>query len=349
MAELLKKNYEKRVFFSSGRQKYFLSKARKNSNLSWILFTEKVGVHKRTLNDWRREKYSMPLDVVRKISKIAKIEIPKNIKIKEPFWYVYKGAKLGGRLGAIACFKKYGSYGGNPEYRKKKWYEWWEKEGKYNNNLTSVTKSIREPRKSIDLAEFAGIIIGDGGITKNQVIISLDPKTDREYVSFVTNFLTKLFGVKPSIYSKNKGVSVVKIAISRVKLVNFCRSIGLKVGNKLKQGLDVPDWIKEKESFKISCVRGLMDTDGCFFVERHKIKGKIYSYPRIAITSYSKNLCDSVFTILEELGFSPRIRGGRNVQLENIAEIKKYFKLIRTNNFKHKRKFETFLEGCESG
>lgn len=120
MTELSRHNFPKRIIFPPGQQRQFLLKAVENLNLSWLLFANKFGVHKRTLNDWRREEYSMPLDVAQKISRIVKVKIPKNIKVKEPFWYVYKGAKIGSKMGAIACFKKYGSYGGNPEYRKKK-------------------------------------------------------------------------------------------------------------------------------------------------------------------------------------------------------------------------------------
>lgn len=106
---------------------------------------EKIGIHKRTLCDWRREKYSIPLDVFRRILKVAKIKTPKGIKIEESFWYVYKGSKMGAKKGALACFKKHGSYGGDPEYRKKKWYERWEKEGKYKTNFIDSFKSFLKP------------------------------------------------------------------------------------------------------------------------------------------------------------------------------------------------------------
>ena len=90
MAKPVKKVYRKRVIFPPGEQRQFLLKALQNLNLSWALFAEKIRVHKRTLNDWKREEYSTPLNIVKKISRIAKLEIPEDIKIKEPFWYVYK-------------------------------------------------------------------------------------------------------------------------------------------------------------------------------------------------------------------------------------------------------------------
>jgi len=327
MAESLIHKFEKRVIFPPGKQHQFLLNTRKKSKLSWLEFADKIGAHKRTLNDWRREKYSLPLGVLKKICIITKSKTPLGIEIKDPFWYVTKGAKIGG----FAVYKKYGRIGGDPEYRKKKWYEWWEKEGKYNLKLITVPKTIQEPNFSEELAEFAGIMMGDGGITENQIRVTLNNKTDKLYSDFVKNLIRKLFQVRPSIYV-DENDSTINIVVSRVRLVRFCKPIGLKVGNKLKQNLDIPEWIKGNKNFEISCVRGLIDTDGCLFNECHRIKGKRYCYPRLCFTSYSKTLCLSVFRILKKLGFSPKIRIRRNVQLENRNDIVRYFTVINTHN-----------------
>jgi len=344
MAELVRNNkycqLAKRVIFRAGGQYQFLLKAKKNLKLSWFLFADEIRVNQRTLNDWKRERYSLPYDVFQKISKIAKSKIPHGIKIKEPFWYVRKGAKLGG----IAVYKKYGKIGGDSEIRKQKWLEWWEKKGKYNPKKYFVTKKIIIPDKGAELSEFVGIMIGDGGITSRQIIVTLNRKTDKLYSIFVKNLIKKLFGVKASM-NVRKEESVVNVTVSRMRLVSFCKSIGLKIGNKLKQNLDIPTWIKKDKSFKVPCLRGLVDTDGCFFVERHKINKKKYCYPRLSFVSYSKRLRVSVFKILKELEFSPKIRNDRSVQLENQKNIKKYFNLVGTHNPKHKERFKSFLEG----
>lgn len=134
-----------------------------------------------------------------------------------------------------------------------------------------------------------------------------------------------------------------------MELVKFCQSIGLKIGNKLKQNLDLPEWIKKHKSFKISCIRGLIDTDGCLFNECHRINGKIYCYPRLCFTSYSKNLRLSVFQILKELGYSPKIRTTRNVQIENREEIIKYFRLVGTHNLNLQKRYRFIFGGVGSG
>lgn len=129
----------------------------------------------------------------------------------------------------------------------------------------------------------------------------------------------------------------------RISFRNYsiCHNIlGLHIGNKLKQGLDIPDWIKSESSYQIACIRGLMDTDGCIFYERHRINGKVYSYPRLSIVSYSSALRKSICEILASLGFSPRERGNRSVQLENIQQIQQYFNVVGTHNPKHFNRFK---------
>lgn len=345
MAELLNSKMDKRVIFPAGEQHRFLLKTANKLKLSWAKLAEKIGVHKRTFNDWKRGKYSVPLRIVWILSRKAHISIPSNIELKDRYWYT----TLGASAGAMAVLKKYGRVGGDPEYRKKKWYEWWGKEGRYRkHSIIGITKPIKKPHFSKELAEFVGIMIGDGGITKSQVIVSLNRQTEKPYSIFIRKLFKRLFKVKPSIYIR-KDESTIGIVVSRTQLVAFCKSIGLKIGNKLKQNLDIPGWIRRKKVFKTSCIRGLIDTDGCLFNECHRINKKKYCYPRLSLVSYSRQLRSSVFGILKELGFSPKIRNNRSVQLGNQKDIVEYFKIIGTNNSNHRKRFKSFLGGVGSG
>jgi len=339
MAESLRRNYEKRVFFPPKKQEYFLLKARKELDLSWVLFAKKIGVHKRTLNDWTREAYSMPLDVVQKISRIAKIKIPSDIKTKEPFWYVYKGAKIGGKLGAQACFKKYGSYGGDPEYRKKKWYEWWEKKGKYRKNCIGFSKSFSRPKFSEDLSEFVGIALGDGSVGKNQIEITMHSIDDKEYSEFVIGLIKKLFNVRVGVCCCKNSLAM-KCLVSRAGLIKYCvEVVGLKIGNKVKQQVDVPDWIKNNSKHSIVCARGLIDTDGCVFNHSYKVNGKVYSYTKLSFKNHSYPLCKFIFKIFKNNGLNPRFtKNKKEVRLDSIDDMNKYIKIFGFNNNKHLKK-----------
>lgn len=160
-------------------------------------------------------------------------------------------------------------------------------------------------------------------------------KNEKQYASFLKTLIQKLFQVPISLtYIKND--STIRLVVSRKQLVTFCNQrLGLKIGNKLKQGLDIPPWVRRRVEFQKACLRGLIDTDGCIFYERHKIKNKIYSYPRLNFVSYSPSLRNSVYNIFKDLGMSPRMRGDRSVQLEDAEEIRRYFKIVGTHNLKN--------------
>src|SRR3989344_308793 len=301
-----------RVKFDTGKQKEFIKLIERKLKLSSTKIANLVGISSRSFRDWKREKYLMTLKSINILSKKAQVPMPKDLEIKNQFWYTQKGGYLGG----LAVYKKYGIVGGNSENRKQKWYEWWEKEGRFKKHpIIGITKPITKPKPSPQLAEFAGIMIGDGGMTKNQIIITVG-RVDEDYSYYIEKLLKRLFSVRVSRYYL-KNSACISIVVSRRELVLFCNQVlGLKIGNKLKQNLDIPAWVKGTLNFEINCVRGLIDTDGCIFNEVHKIKSKTYSYKRLNFTSYSPQLRQSVFNILNKLGLEPRMRNNKAVQVE---------------------------------
>ena len=329
-----------RVVFLKGRQAQYLDEARKKLGLSWLLFAQEIGANRRTVNDWRRERFSLPEELLRKIVLQTGMKVPSKIEIRDRYWYVAPAALAGG----VATLKRYGQVGEVAENRKKKWREWWEREGQYKSVITSP-KLIIKPRFSRKLAEFVGIMMGDGGITNKQVTVTLNKEADRLYVLYVARIINELFGVEPSLYTKNGGGKALDITVSRTHLVRFCSTLGLKIGNKIKQNLDIPEWVQNKRSFLLACIRGLVDTDGGIFQETHKIKGRSYSYARLAFTSASPPLRLSVMRALEEVGLHPRLRSKRNVQIEAEVEIREYFRVVGTSNPKHRQRFNKFIGG----
>lgn len=65
-----------------------------------------------------------------------------------------------------------------------------------------VRNSFNYPSESSKLAEFIGIMLGDGGVSKDQIKISLDMNADKEYVIIVMKLIQELFGKKPSLYNR---------------------------------------------------------------------------------------------------------------------------------------------------
>ena len=334
MAEMVN---SKRVKFHKGKQRAFINKCLVELKLTNSRLAKILNVNPRTLTDWKREKFTMSFGAIKFLSKKLGEPIPTKIKIKKPFWYVSSGSSAGG----IAVYKKYGYIGGDPEYRKKRWFLWWEREGKFKPHpIINVTKPIKRPRKSEKLAEFVGIVMGDGGITKNQLTITLHRRDDEKYGKYVVKLIKKLFGVSPSKYHYPKD-SVNDFVVSRTELIKFCtEKLGLKIGNKIKQQIDIPTWIKKNKKFRIACLRGLVDTDGCLVIHKYKVKEKQYCYKKLDFCSASLPLVSSVMQILKNYGFRPRLsRNHRNIWLDNQKEVARYLAMVGSNNPKHLRRY----------
>jgi len=320
----------KRVIFPEGEQRRFIEKLLKK--LSFKEMAKFCNLSERAIRDWRCEKFSADYLSLCKICKKTNIPFPRKAVLKDRYWYTAKGSSVGGR----AVFKKYGRIGGDPDARKKKWYGWWEKEGKYKKHpIIGISKPIKRPRFSIELAEFVGIILGDGGVTQRQVTVSFCYKDEKEYSKFVIDLIKELFSVPVGIYYDKK-YSAFNAVVSRTELIRFCvEKLGLKQGNKIKQQVDIPDWIKRNKRYSIACVRGLIDTDGCVFTHCYKSGGKWYRYKKISFTSYSEPLRQSVFNILRDIGLNPRLGQRQDVWLDSQKDVKKYLKIVNFHNQKH--------------
>jgi len=322
-----------RILLPKGEQRKFIDRI--ISKVSVEEAAKLCNLSERTIRDWRREKFLMNQNLVYKLCKKTGLRLPSNFEIKDDYWYTKNGSSAGG----IAVFKKYGRIGGDPDYRKKKWYEWWDREGKYKSKIIPKVKPIKQPKFSKKLAEFVGIVLGDGCIMGRQITITLNRIDDKEYGNFVLGLIKKMFNVYVGLcYRKN--APVINYNISRRELVRFCtEKLGLKQGNKIKQQIDIPEWIKQSKIYSIACVRGLIDTDGCIFNHNYKVKGKVYNYKKLSFTSYSKPLRYSVFKIMKDNGLNPRLSQGRDVRLDSIKDMKKYFQAIGSHNPKHLKKY----------
>lgn len=326
----------KRAIFPTGRQKAFLERVSKKSSKAFEEIASIVKVSKRTINDWRREKFLMPVSVVKQLSRFAHISIPQ-FKTRGRYDHV----KNAGRLGGQAIVAKYGRVGGEPEKRKAAWKRWWDTKGRLIENDILKPKPFRKPSKSADLAEFIGIMMGDGGISKTQISITLHSIDDEKYKNYVIALLKRLFEVEPGIH-KHKNALANTIFISRVNLVKFCIEIlGLPLGNKVRQKLDIPTWINRKISFQRACVRGLIDTDGCLVIHKYRVNGKRYCYKKLSFCSASPALVKSVIQILRRFDFKPRLsHNGRNVWIDDQREVARYLETIGSSNSKHWERYK---------
>ncbi len=185
-------------------------------------------------------------------------------------------------------------------------------------------------------AEFFGIMLGDGHLGKEQIQITLSTIVDKQYAIYVINLYKIIFGYKPKMFKKSD-CNALCIYKNSVKLVNLLVKNGLKIGNKVKQQVSVPEWIVKNKRYSRLCCRGLMDTDGCIVIHKYKVNGKLYKYKKLIFTNHSIPLSDFVFNTLKSIGLNPKMvirLEKRRVWLYNSNEVIKYLDIIGSSNYR---------------
>lgn len=197
----------------------------------------------------------------------------------------------------------------------------------------SHRKAVRLPPRSARLAEFIGIMFGDGGINNLwQANVTLNSVADATYVDYVADLMHELFGIRPAVRARaNRRATVVSLASTSV--VDFLVEQGLPRGNKLSHGLAIPAWILERKKYKIACVRGLVDTDGCLIRHVHRVGGGTYRHTYLSFSSGSPELLGQFAGIVAGLGMTPCFaKNGREVWLYSARDVEKYLRVVGSSN-----------------
>lgn len=325
-----------RLRFRRGVLRKFMREVAVNSQLSTEALGQVAGVSGRTVRKWIEEKY-LPDEVsLKKLSSLTNIQLPPHTKLNN-FWYVRKGASLGGKT----TFLRHGPLG-DVESRRKGGLASWQKRKADPALLEKYTKQFTVPPFSSELAEFVGIMLGDGGMTKYQVTITLHKSLDKDFITYVKKLCKTLFGVAPKVYDHTNPINknVQTICFSGVNIVSFLVSIGLVIGNKVRQQARVPEWILGDNDYKMACLRGLVDTDGCIFTHKYRVGGKEYAYKKIAFTNRSLPLLQFVHGTCLSLGMRPFMMSDVDVRLTSKRDVSRYMQIVGTNNPKHLKRFQ---------
>lgn len=295
---------------------------------------QNLNVSERTLRDWIKGKFTLTQDAFDYFL-CGRDEYKKYAEPVDKYWYAKKGARIGG----LTKYKKYGYVSNDEDKRAINWKKWWKNEGFKKCSFIGKTKPFSAPKFSAELSELTGIILGDGGISKYQLVITLNSVDDAEYRKYVSNLMKKMFGIIPKEYF-DKNAKAVDLVISRKLLIDFLiKKVGLMVGNKTQNQVSVPKWIIINKAFSRKCLRGLIDTDGSVVIHKYTIKGKRYSYKKIDFVSASRPLVDFAHVTLSRLNIKARLAGDRHVWIDSQDGIKKYFKVVGTSNPKHLMRF----------
>ncbi len=155
----------------------------------------------------------------------------------------------------------------------------------------------------LELAELAGIVLGDGSLyfskkhNAYQFVMTGHKQNDREYYeTFLLPLLERNFG-KSFTFNFVKGVNMIRIRSQKRKIIEDISKLGIPIGNKQKNNVQIPSWIFSNKKFLRACIRGLIDTDGSVC----PITGRNYSY--IWFSSQIHGLQESFSKATNILGF----------------------------------------------
>ncbi len=223
-----------------------------------------------------------------------------------------------------------------------------------NSSYHDRQHNITLPKSpSAELAEFIGILAGDGHVTqhgpgnRNKIAIYLNLVDEKEYAEYIRKLALKLFNAK--LWSKNyKHDTTLLLAIRSQCVFSFLEQIGFR---KKRCIITIPEWIIENEDFARAFIRGLFDTDGCIALKRNH--GKHQFYPVVDITSKDKTLIEYVSIWSKRQGI-PHWHGpdhkydkrtnknstNYKFQVNGYKNCQVWFSVIGTSNPKNKKRWE---------
>lgn len=196
---------------------------------------------------------------------------------------------------------------------------------------------IRLPEQSALLAEFLGIMLGDGHISHFQTIVTLGTK-ELAYVQYVQILMQRLFKVKTTISVKKSGHRDVYIGSTLI--TKWLKEQGL-VQNKVAAQVGVPKWIMSDETYMRAFVRGFFDTDGSVYNLRFGIQ--------ISLTNKSVPLLLALQGMLRKLGYEASEASAYRVYITKRRDVERFFKEVAPANDKHRRRFDKFSRRYPSG
>lgn len=248
--------------------------------------------------------------------------------------------KEAARIGGLARQAKHGNLG-TPEGRSR---------GGINSLLTHVRlktkfnllKKIRIPPHNEALAELLGVLAGDGHVGTYQIAVTTNSLTDREHADHVARLLRRLFSIRIMIRARPRQNACVVVASSRM-LSDFLIGCGAVKGNKIENNIGVPRWVECDMKYRTAFIRGLFDTDGCVYIDVHRIRDKTYRNIGIALSNRSPRLLKAFKRHLIDIGLHPTQKTEYEVFLRRESEIRVYFDVVGSSNPKHVRKMRAFF------
>ena len=189
--------------------------------------------------------------------------------------------------------------------------------------------------KNNQLAEFIGILLGDGNLHKTSTCITIVGSIEEKgyYEDHVIPLIKNLFEVNPKLRKRNDR-NAYYIQFHSKKAMDFLLRIGMIRGNK--KNARIPPVIKTNKEYITAFLRGLFDTDGCLKFSKQN-KERLY-YPRIRLGLLDSPLVYEIKGLLHKLEFNfsvyknTRFNGLITYEISGCKNLERWMKEIGSNN-----------------
>jgi hypothetical protein len=193
------------------------------------------------------------------------------------------------------------------------------------------------------LAEFIGILLGDGNLHKKSDCITIVGSLEDfyYYTGYVIPLIKSLFNGNPKLRKRNDRNSYYIDFNSKETMDYLTKDIGLIRGNKINA--KVPSMIIENRRLIPPFLRGLFDTDGCLKFSK-QTRNENY-YPRIQYCFRDSKFTWQVKNLLDRINLAfcswEDNRHNKTIffQMSGSKNLEKWMEIVNSNNYVHKSKY----------
>ena len=193
----------------------------------------------------------------------------------------------------------------------------WREEMKHQGKITA---GYPELKKNGDLAEFIGVVLGDGHMSRF-------PRTDEltifsnfnnpGFIKRYSGLMEKIFGKEPYV-AKMSRVNCVRI---RIYQKNIQKRLEVPYSPRGHRWIEIPDWILNDGRYIVRYLRGLYEAEGS-----HCVHEKTSTY-KVFFTNRNVSMLRNVYMLVKSLGYHPH-RSKNQVQLSRKDEVFRFMKAI---------------------
>jgi len=189
-----------------------------------------------------------------------------------------------------------------------------------------IKDSYMPLKKSGDLAELIGVVLGDGHICVYPRCEELRLVSNSNSPGFIERYakiMEKVFDKKPYVISSGQSNST-KIGIYE-KFIS--KRLGIPTGARKDLKIEVPKWISKNREYVLRYLRGLYEAEGSFCVH-----GPTYTH-KFLFANRNESMLSNVYDLMKGLGFSPH-RSKDQIQISKKEEVYRAMKVLGFRDYK---------------